>query len=205
MSWYRDVYLKSEDWLNFRAAMLAVYAKTGICELCQQKSASLDVHHLRYKKLYDVTHKDIRIVCRTCHENIHEMLKHMPDMKHKSPNQQWRIILNSLGPIACTHWEWKRNRLIAEHEGKCPRWLAKIEDPEFFKAKAERHKIKKAAKEAANAKAPIVVHRPKKRKFKKQNRVQVPPIYLSIDSPEVEAQFASILQYIDTKNLTSTT
>jgi 5-methylcytosine-specific restriction endonuclease McrA len=74
--WYRDVYLLSEHWKVLRKAKLTISPQ---CEICGKKRR-LDVHHLRYKNIYDVLVEDLQTLCRRCHKKHHK--KH-----HKKTNK----------------------------------------------------------------------------------------------------------------------
>lgn len=70
---YRFTYLKSEHWQNLRIAKLAeVDAK---CRRCKARDLSNDVHHLIYRKLYDVQLPDLIVLCRACHSQVHGALE----------------------------------------------------------------------------------------------------------------------------------
>lgn len=70
---YRFEYLESEHWQNLRIAKLAsVDAK---CVRCQTRDLSNDVHHLRYRNLFDVELHDLAVFCRRCHDLAHEALE----------------------------------------------------------------------------------------------------------------------------------
>lgn len=71
--WYRTVYLKSSHWLRLRELALALHGRK--CAKCNTKKR-LDVHHLRYKNIYDVVPADLQVLCRTCHD-----LEHAPKPK----------------------------------------------------------------------------------------------------------------------------
>lgn len=58
MGYYRDTYLKSEDWKSLRAAKLAV--SQSFCCICHTRIVSADVHHIKYRNLYDVTLHDLK-------------------------------------------------------------------------------------------------------------------------------------------------
>lgn len=78
--WYREVYLKSEHWRNLRNQALQAYGR--FCAKCRAVS-SLDVHHLRYRNIYDVLVTDLQVLCRPCHEKEHKkvpviVLKNLP-------------------------------------------------------------------------------------------------------------------------------
>jgi len=75
--WYREVYLLSEHWKGLRRAKLAISPK---CEICGRKTR-LDVHHLRYKNIYDVLVEDLQTLCRRCHKKHH--------LRKKSLTKQW--------------------------------------------------------------------------------------------------------------------
>lgn len=90
MSYYRDVYLKSDDWKNLRRAALA--RRHNKCQLCRHKSKSNDVHHVRYKNLWDVSLKDLKVLCRPCHDWVHGLLKKYPKMKKLKPHKLWRQV-----------------------------------------------------------------------------------------------------------------
>jgi hypothetical protein len=87
MSYYRDVYLKSEDWKNLRAAAIAIKATDGRCLICHIKNA-LDVHHTNYKKLHNVEVEDLVPLCRICHNEIHGLMEH-PDCKTAGKQAMW--------------------------------------------------------------------------------------------------------------------
>jgi len=60
-------YLLSEHWRNLRGEILA---RHPTCERCAKRPA-VQVHHLRYRNLVDVRHKDLLSVCDQCHGEIH--------------------------------------------------------------------------------------------------------------------------------------
>lgn len=66
-TWYRNVYLLSEHWKTLRKAKLKISPR---CEICGRKTR-LDVHHLRYKHIYDVLIQDLQTLCRRCHKKYH--------------------------------------------------------------------------------------------------------------------------------------
>lgn len=66
--WYREVYLFSEHWKNLRIQAFKEWGRH--CHRCPA-TTRLDVHHLRYRRLYDVTVQDLQILCRKCHEREH--------------------------------------------------------------------------------------------------------------------------------------
>ena len=69
--YYRKTYLKSDHWKALRASKLK---QSPCCEKCGAKHR-LDVHHLDYKNLYDVTLEDLMTLCRRCHEAEHKCVQ----------------------------------------------------------------------------------------------------------------------------------
>jgi hypothetical protein len=64
-------YLKSKDWQDKRKLK---NSKKYRCAICGDKK-DIDVHHLNYKKLYDVEQTDLRKLCRRCHFLAHRLHK----------------------------------------------------------------------------------------------------------------------------------
>lgn len=65
--YYRTVYLKTDHWRHLKSRKLAI---VKACEFCGSKS-NLDVHHRRYRQLYDVELDDLAVLCRKCHDELH--------------------------------------------------------------------------------------------------------------------------------------
>lgn len=68
---------------------LALLTRGSFCELCGFDSESNDVHHLKYKRLFDVTVDDVRILCRPCHDIAHALRDHYPKMNKLCVDAQW--------------------------------------------------------------------------------------------------------------------
>lgn len=69
---YRERYLRSEHWRQFRALMIGLGGKR--CEDCDVRPDSttdLDVHHLTYERLGCEAFDDVVVVCRDCHDKRH--------------------------------------------------------------------------------------------------------------------------------------
>lgn len=75
-------FLKTEEWLDFRKRVSQVFHNE--CWFCKTKNAILQVHHTRYvKRNRDLellkkalSAKSVRwvlLVCRECHQKIHEI------------------------------------------------------------------------------------------------------------------------------------
>jgi hypothetical protein len=67
---YRD-YLKSDAWQDLRTFVLETRGKR--CEKCGSER-DIDVHHIRYKKLVNVSSDDLRVLCRICHRDFHDLI-----------------------------------------------------------------------------------------------------------------------------------
>ena len=96
MSYYRDVYLKSPEWQNIQ--LEALILQKYQCRLCGAKDIPLDVHHLQYRHLWDVKRKDLKILCRDCHEKVHRLMAKYKLLKKLSPERQWFIVKSHLSP-----------------------------------------------------------------------------------------------------------
>lgn len=78
--WYRQIYLKSDHWRDLRQAALE---NAGFkCSSCGC-GGSLDVHHERYKSIYNVTQDDLSVLCRKCHKADHEGKKDIRQANRK--------------------------------------------------------------------------------------------------------------------------
>lgn len=83
--WYRTIYLFSDHWRDLRIRAFAVHGRK--CHNCQSLD-NLDVHHLNYRSIYDVTAADLQVLCRACHMKEHEM----PEKKVKPlPKKPWTL------------------------------------------------------------------------------------------------------------------
>jgi len=68
---HKREYLQSERWQILRRRAL-LYADHK-CEICGN-TANLEAHHVTYKRLGKEDIADVRIVCRHCHQHIHDTL-----------------------------------------------------------------------------------------------------------------------------------
>ena len=75
--YYHNVYLKSSHWRNLKSQKLQ---QVRLCEYCGRKRF-LVVHHVNYKRLYDVVLSDLMVLCERCHHRHHE---------HKVPTKKER-------------------------------------------------------------------------------------------------------------------
>lgn len=61
-------YIASPAWKAFRQQVLV--ARKNTCEGCGAKTR-LHVHHWTYDRLGSERHEDVAVVCRVCHEGLH--------------------------------------------------------------------------------------------------------------------------------------
>ena len=61
--------MQSPKWFEKRAAALAFHGPA--CDTCGA-SEYLHVHHLNYKRLGAELMSDLQVLCRPCHELVHE-------------------------------------------------------------------------------------------------------------------------------------
>jgi 5-methylcytosine-specific restriction endonuclease McrA len=66
--WYRRVYLRSPHWHGVRARE---FSRAGHrCERCGARER-LDVHHRHYRRLWREKSRDLKVLCRSCHNRAH--------------------------------------------------------------------------------------------------------------------------------------
>lgn len=87
---YRTTYLKSDHWRTKRIE--TIVARGHRCELCGTRKNGLDVHHLSYKRLFNESVSDLRVLCRDCHKNVHALMAKYPKLKKQHNAKQWYII-----------------------------------------------------------------------------------------------------------------
>lgn len=66
-----EKYLKSDHWKQLRER--AVTKANRKCELCRYPN-NIEVHHLMYRRLYDVTLDDLITLCAACHSRAHSWI-----------------------------------------------------------------------------------------------------------------------------------
>lgn len=70
--WYRTIYLQSDHWRLLREEKFKASGK--VCVGCD-RSNDLQVHHKKYRSIFNVTVDDLEVLCRHCHTAEHEALK----------------------------------------------------------------------------------------------------------------------------------
>jgi hypothetical protein len=63
------LYTLSNAWRQRRQG--AITRADATCELCQQKAARLEVHHVTYCRAGREQVEDLRVLCRPCHRMVH--------------------------------------------------------------------------------------------------------------------------------------
>lgn len=67
--WYRNTFLKSDEWKLFRSQVLAEHKAK--CAVCNIENASNDVHHVWYGEGSFCGLRQFVILCRGCHDKVH--------------------------------------------------------------------------------------------------------------------------------------
>jgi hypothetical protein len=80
--WYRTVYLNSDHWKSLREEALKTHGE--FCFICD-RDEDLQVHHLRYRSIFNVKVSDLQILCRRCHELEHSKPKKKRARKERKP------------------------------------------------------------------------------------------------------------------------
>lgn len=84
---YRNTFLKSEHWASLRAEALLRYKSK--CVFCGHADFSNDVHHVHYPKdLYCNHLSQLIVLCRDCHEFVHQKMKLYG--KPETPSECWK-------------------------------------------------------------------------------------------------------------------
>ena len=63
-------YLKSDAWEEKRKMMFALRGRQ--CEICGKTNLTLQVHHLTYKNIFNESPEDLQVLCKGCHEDVHD-------------------------------------------------------------------------------------------------------------------------------------
>ena len=81
-------YLKSPEWNQKRIERLDLDNYT--CQLCHLDDLALDVHHIRYVNIPNESLKDLRSLCRTCHESLHKEFGYPSSLNDYQNNYYWK-------------------------------------------------------------------------------------------------------------------
>jgi len=107
-SYYRNVYLRSNHWQNLKSEK---FEHNDICEKCGI-NISLDVHHKKYRNLYDVKLSDLQVLCRKCHEKIHKKQEENKRKKKNKFNRKRDFRRGLRYSDICREFKWSKNPLI---------------------------------------------------------------------------------------------
>lgn len=75
-----NFYLSSKTWKDKRDRIIK---KRKVCKSCHDNK-DLELHHLSYKNIFDEPDGDLMLLCKTCHNQVHEYHK---QNKNKSLRQ----------------------------------------------------------------------------------------------------------------------
>lgn len=77
-------YLTTKHWLVFRAeAIDNAGRKCCLCSECR----CLEVHHNNYRCLWREKFNDVAVLCRRCHEKVHDVMPEPPMVRVVEPEQ----------------------------------------------------------------------------------------------------------------------
>jgi hypothetical protein len=85
---YRFGFLKSEKWQAVRLEALS--REKAKCQICNEESIFNDAHHVWYpENIYDTEEQHLVILCRPCHEFIHDFLPECKTSDAESGIANW--------------------------------------------------------------------------------------------------------------------
>lgn len=87
---YRE-YLKSDHWKCLRKKAVETWGD----RCCSCSVPRVDVHHLRYGNLFDVTVEDLLPLCRRCHDAVHSSLALRELLNGSMPSAEKRTVVLS--------------------------------------------------------------------------------------------------------------
>lgn len=83
-------YLASEHWKNLRTDRIRQSKKR--CAICGDKQ-TLQCHHIIYRRWYDVTCDDLRILCDRCHGIVHKVMsRERIKIDKNNPARSWTLV-----------------------------------------------------------------------------------------------------------------
>lgn len=82
-------YLKTPHWKDLRARKIAACGPR--CQDCGN-TRTIQVHHLRYRNIFDVLLDDLKVVCRVCHEKIHGLVQPKKSTGPPKTQKQKRVV-----------------------------------------------------------------------------------------------------------------
>lgn len=91
--WYRQIYMLSDHWRELRGR--AIQRDGGKCVRCHS-TIGLQVHHLKYRSIFDVRLEDLETLCAPCHR-----LEHFTDRKIRKAKRKARTTRNPIVEESC--------------------------------------------------------------------------------------------------------
>lgn len=126
-------YLQSPHWKKLRSKKWSErsYGKRKPhCCICGVEDIPLDVHHMEYKNLYDVTTDLLRLLCRRCHFAAHDLVRSgKVRWKKKSHYSRFSTLRNATRVhLGLQEPRWKKKK---PKNKKIRRLKEKIEDQDI--------------------------------------------------------------------------
>lgn len=88
--WYRNTFLKSEEWKTFRSQVL-VDAKAR-CFICGNEDSSNDVHHVWYGDPSFTGARQFVVLCRSCHRVVHNLFLPAGAKSERDKVEAWKSL-----------------------------------------------------------------------------------------------------------------
>lgn len=66
-------YLRSSEWKTFKSGLIKI--RGNKCEKCGKTNVVLDGHHLTYERFTKELPRDVVLLCRSCHDEVHSSPK----------------------------------------------------------------------------------------------------------------------------------
>ncbi len=91
-----QIYLQSDHWKKLR--QLKIDQVGYKCQDCGIQK-DIQVHHINYRKIYNVKLNDLRVLCRDCHIKCHEKISIKPNKikvhhkKHRRTNTKRKLLI----------------------------------------------------------------------------------------------------------------
>lgn len=120
--------LATQEWKDYSAKVRA--ARGNACECCKLGGKETQIHHLFYdgRNPWEYDFDDVVLLCKTCHEQVHEQLKVFRKMVFRKLNGNTFKILNAalfIGlynyePLIFVHalMEFSKNKRLVENHAK---------------------------------------------------------------------------------------
>lgn len=132
--WYRFQYLKSDHWKRLRKEKIK---SSSFCEICRNNSPE-QVHHVRYRSIYDVELSDLQAVCRTCHCAIHGKIPNdLPTKKFSEFRDEYEAREREVDELEKKHRRNGRKKTLSPDASV--RYAAYLEKTSPFRFRGNRY------------------------------------------------------------------